>query len=134
MENPYAIIDSTDFPLVTVTFTGNKPTEESFNLYTSQLEACYARGDKFTIIFDGRKAVFPSFKFQKMQAKWLKDHEKLIKSQCLGTAYIVANLGISFALRTIFMLQPQPVDYTVVSSLSEAIYWATEQMDKNKKK
>lgn len=126
----YAEVDTTDHPMIVVTFTGHKATEENFSLYLKEVEQCYQGNQNIVIIFDGRKAVFPGLKYQRMQAEWLKTNQSMVATQCMGTVYIISSIWISLALRTILFLQPQPTDFTIVSSLSQAMNWAVEKLYK----
>jgi hypothetical protein len=124
----YAEVDTTDHPMVIVTFTGQKATEENFSLYLKEVEQCYQNKDKIVIIFDGRKATFPGLRFQRMQAEWLKKNQAMVATLCMGTIYIISSIWISLALRMILFLQPQPTEFTIVSSLSQAMNWAVEKL------
>jgi hypothetical protein len=61
--------------------------------------------------------VLPGITYQKMQAKWLKEHEQLMKDYCKGTAYVLPNRIIRNVLSAIFAFQKQPVDYLVCKDL-----------------
>jgi hypothetical protein len=87
----YAEIDSSEFPIIKVVFTGEAATQENFPVYLQQLKDNYNSRKPIAIIFDATKAVLPGITYQKMQAKWLKEHEQLMKDYCKGTAYVIPN-------------------------------------------
>ena len=119
----YANFDRSKYPLIVVEFTGEKPTDDSFDLYLEGLFENYGRGENNQILFDAQRAVFPALKYQMKQAKWLKEHELLMKDQCKGIAYTIPNVVIRNALSLIFKIQGQPVPYQVVSTNEEGIAW-----------
>lgn len=124
----YATIDSSEFPLIRVRFTGEKSTDENFQLYLKEVERAYDRENKIGILFDASQATLPGINHQKMQAQWLKDHKSLMQNYCAGTAYVIPNLVIRNVLKAIFALQKQPVPYRVCRDVSEAEEWLQGQL------
>jgi len=120
---PYAIVDSSKMPIVTVTFTGEKSTDDNFQQYLNELENCYDDRKPIAIIFDASKAVIPKSSHQKKQALWLSQHWKLMQNYCLGTAYVIPSLAIRAVLKMIFSFQNQPVPYKIFSKMGEAHSW-----------
>ena len=124
----YAKIDQSDLPILNVFFTGNIAEENNFELYLAEIKQVYDLEKTIAIIFDATSAVLPATMYQKMQAQWLKDNEKLIQKYCVGTAYIIPNLVIRNVLKAIFTFQKQPVPYLVCKTMSEATIWTSEQL------
>ncbi|WP_340153607.1 STAS/SEC14 domain-containing protein [uncultured Marivirga sp.] len=122
----YAIVDSTRMPIITVTFTGEKSTDENFQTYLDEVEKCYDDRKTIAIIFDASNAVIPKLSHQKKQATWLSQHWKLMQNYCLGTAYVIPSTAIRAVLKMIFSFQNQPVPYKIVSNLEEAESWIEE--------
>ena len=120
---PYATIDESAFPLVTIRFTGAKSNDQNFQAYLQETKACYRHQKPLAIIFDATEATLPSLSHQKMQAQWLKDNENLMKSYCLGTAYVIPNGAVRAVLKMILSFQKQPVPYQVVKTRKEAQEW-----------
>ncbi|MDG1278531.1 MAG: STAS/SEC14 domain-containing protein [Algoriphagus sp.] len=125
---PYAIIDESSFPIIKIGFTGNKSTDQNFQSYLDQTKACYRNGGPLVLIFDASKASIPSLTHQKMQANWLKENEDLMKTHCMGTAYIIPNAAIRGILKMIFSFQKQPVPYRVVKTETEALDWVNAML------
>jgi hypothetical protein len=121
--NRYAIVDESTFPLIRITFTGSKSSDENFQTYLNQTKACYRHEKKIAIIFDASKASIPAISHQKMQADWLKDNKKLMRDYCVGTAYIIPNAAIRAILKLIFSFQKQPVPYKILEHEFEATEW-----------
>lgn len=128
MTNTYAEVNTENFPVVKVVFTGNKATDDNFIKYLNELKAIYYDGNKLAIVFDATNAVFPNLKYQKIQADWLKDNEELMKSFCVGTAYVIPNSIIRGVLTTIFKFQKQPVAYHICGNLSDADNWVNQKL------
>ena len=124
----YATIDSSNHPIINVTFTGEQATDDNFPFYMQEVKAVYELQKKVAIVFDATNAVFPAMKYQKMQADWLKENEQLMKDFCLGTAYIIPNLIIRNVLKAIFAFQTQPVAYLVCKNRTDAQIWINEKM------
>lgn len=127
---PYARIDQTSFPVITVTFTGERSTNANFKAYLKELDDCYFPQQKLVFIFDASNASVPKLSHQKLQAKWLKDNTDLMKDYCKGTAYVIPNKTIQWVLKFIFLLQKQPVEYEIFKSYKDAQIWAWSQIQK----
>jgi hypothetical protein len=120
---PYAIVDQNQKPIVNVTFTGEKSTDENFQKYLEDLATCYDDRKSIAIIFDASHAVIPKLSLQRKQALWISQHWKLIQTYCKGTAYVIPNLAIRAVLNVIFSFQNQPAPYKVFSNIGEAENW-----------
>jgi hypothetical protein len=120
---PYAVIDNSAFPIVKVSFTGEKSTDLNFHHYLKALKECYSHQQPIAIIFETSKAVTPKFSHQNQQATWIKENWTLIQNQCQGTAYIIPSLVIQIVLKSILLLQKQPVPYKVFSIEKEGEDW-----------
>jgi hypothetical protein len=125
---PYAIIDSSQKPVVSVTFTGERGSDENFQQYLEDLESCYVERKSIAIIFNASEAVIPKLTHQKKQALWISIHWKLIQTYCKGTAYVIPNRAIRAVLKMIFNLQHQPAPYQIFSNISEAESWVQHIM------
>jgi len=126
--SPYALVDQTSFPLITVTFTGEKSTDTNFKAYLKELDDCYFTQQQLAIIFDATKVPVPKYSHQKLQAKWLKDNADLMKKFCKGTAYVIPSKIIQWVLKMIFLIQKQPVPYKVFDSYKDAQIWTWDQL------
>jgi hypothetical protein len=122
----YAIIDRSDFPIIRIRFTGSKSTDDNFQAYLDDTQACYLSKKRLAIIFDASNASVPARSHQKMQANWLKENEQLMTDFCAGTAYIIPNAAIRVILKLIFSFQKQPVPYRIFESIAEADTWVNE--------
>lgn len=128
----YATIDETTFPLVRVTFTGAKSTDENFQTYLNENKDCYRHQRSIGILFDASNASIPSLKHQQMQAAWLKENRNLMVDFCVGTAYVIPNAAIRAILKMIFSFQKQPVLYRIFEYTQEAEQWLQSILPKEK--
>ena len=128
----YAIIETKEFPIVNVTFTGENANDDNFILFLEEVKQSYDLQNKIALIFDATNAIVPAFKYQKMQANWLKDNQQMIKDFCVGTAYVIPNIIIRSVLKAIFAIQSQPVPFLVCSNITEAENWVKIQLEISK--
>jgi hypothetical protein len=122
--NDFAQFDRSAFPLITVTFTGEKETPENFEQYLKGLYQNYERKQPFSLVFDATNAPVPNLTYQQKQATWMNKHKELIETYCRGVAYVMPNLILRNVLKVIFGLQRNPVPFKVFSSLEEGTEWA----------
>ncbi|SNS25419.1 hypothetical protein SAMN06295967_10633 [Belliella buryatensis] len=127
----YALVDNSEFPLVMISFTGNKSTDENFQAYLASTKAVYRHERKLAIIFDATFAGVPSIKHQKMQANWLKENEPLMQQYCIATAYVIPNMAVRTVLKFIFALQKQPVPYQIFEKQQDARHWIDGLLSKS---
>ncbi|MGB3587012.1 MAG: STAS/SEC14 domain-containing protein [Tunicatimonas sp.] len=125
----YVRVDREKFPLVVVTFTGAKPTPANFQEYLNELYANYSPMQRFTLVFDATLARVPGISYQKQQAAWMREHQSLIQSYCLGIAYVIPSAVIRNVLKLIFKIQRDPVVSKVFSNQEEGIAWAQSQLE-----
>lgn len=128
MENKYALVDRTNYPIVKFTFTGNLETEDNFEEYLNELSFNYLRNEPIAVIFDAAKASTPNPKYQLKQAHWLKQNKTIMKEYCRGVAYVIKQPAIRIILELIFKIQKQPCPYKIVSEIEEAKSWVNQQL------
>ena len=128
MSLPYATFNESMRPVVQVFFTGAKATTANFEAYLMGIDKIYQEKQNLALVFNAEKAGFPGLKYQKMQARWLKENTPKMQQYCKGTAYVIKQPLIRLALRMIFLLQRQPIPFKVFGQQQQAIDWARNQM------
>ncbi len=123
MKSEFASINDRDFPCVVVTFTGQPAQPDTFERYLAGLSALYERKEKFSLIFDARRAKFLPWRYQRRQADWTRDHQPLIGQYLHGTAYVVPSLLLRLLLMSIFSLQRTDTPNEVTRTMEEARRW-----------
>ncbi|MFT6965255.1 MAG: hypothetical protein ACJAT1_000460 [Marivirga sp.] len=106
-----------------ITFTGKKANRITFQQYLDDLELCYMEKTPMVMLFDATKAKVPSLYLQKKQSDWMLIHWKMIRTYCLGTAYVIDRWAIRVVLRIIFYFTNQPVPFNVFDNEEKAIRW-----------
>lgn len=124
--NLYADFDRSEFPVISIHFTGEKETKENFELYLQELGNNYERKEKFALVFELTNAPLPNVKYQLKQAAWMKESEPLIKKYCYGVAYVIPGAIMRNVLKFIFSIQKNPVQFKVFSTFEEGEVWASE--------
>lgn len=129
MNEVYVRFDRTTFPLISITFTGARATDENFKVYLDGLEANYERQEKLVLLFDAEKALFPGLSYQKQQGQWMKAHDTTIRKYCCGIAYVVPDLFLRKALELIFAIGANPVPFKVFKNRQEGERWLRKQLE-----
>lgn len=120
----YATFDRSQFPLITINFTGESETKENFDAYLDELGNNYKFEKPFSLIFELTNAPIPKVSYQLKQANWMKINEENIKTYCRGVAYIIPSTIMRNVLKFIFSIQKNPVPFKVFSTLEEGKVWA----------
>lgn len=126
---PYADIDRSEPPLISIYFSGAKETDQNFDVYLSELAKNYEPKVPFSLIFELSKAPIPQLKYQLKQAAWMKENKSLIQSYCNGVAYVIPSKLLRGVLKFIFSIQKNPVDFKVFSEYNIAQVWALEKAE-----
>ncbi len=124
----YADFDRSVFPLINCTFTGVPATPENFQTYLEGASHNLSLKKPFVLVFDARKVKLMGFKYQKMQADWVKENEASIAQYCKGTAYIIPGAIVRGFLKAIFALQKQPAPYQIFKDVEEGERWCRKMI------
>lgn len=117
----YASIQMHTDNIVVVTFADFDPTEEQFERYLSGMLSIYEDKQDLIFLLDGTKAKYLSSKYRIRQGQWLKENKELIQRKCLKHIYVINNAIVKFILHGIFLVQKPYVDYSIETSLEEAL-------------
>ena len=124
---PFAIIDQEEHPLVSITYTGTAPTDQSMLAFLQAHKSVLSAG-RVAVLLDSRAAKIPPAQIQKQQADWLIENSELIRKSCIGKAYVVSDYNARNVLEHLLERQPPPVPYLVTDSLVEAEVWLRLQI------
>jgi hypothetical protein len=93
---------------------------EYFMWMTDQMNS----GSGGVLVMDSRRSELWSGTFIKQQGKWLRENHKLIAQKSLGTAIVLGQPVLRFALSSILSIAPTPAPLTAHDTLFEALDWA----------
>ncbi|WP_027004036.1 hypothetical protein [Hugenholtzia roseola] len=130
MNPPYATFDNHLFPIQIVTFAAHDPTEEEFDQYLKQLAEIFEKKKPFVRILDASKVKYLASNLRIKQGKWIKEHNELLKTYSLGTAYVIPSTMLQFLLKAIWLVSDQTNEKKVFSTLQDAKLWAEGQLKK----
>lgn len=121
---PYATFDRSQFPVITIYFTGESENKENFEEYLNELSHNYTFDKPFSLVFELTNAPLPKVGYQLKQAAWMKSNEDKIKTYCRGIAYVIPSPVMRNVLKFIFSVQKNPVPFEVFSAAGEGQKWA----------
>jgi hypothetical protein len=127
-ENPYATFDYENLPLVKVTLTRNKATDENFNSYLEEAHSIYKKG-KYAMLFEPNGTLYLEGKFRIRQGKKIKEEYDLIKNTVIGLAIIVPLTMQRVVLNGIFLLSPYPSPYKFCKNEEEALHFLNQLIE-----
>ena len=114
------------WPLVLVDFRGRQ-TAADVEYYIGRQEEALARQEHFATL-----TMMSSYSRDKGLAKrigyWLKERRDEIRRRSVGGAMVATSPAFRFLLSTVFLIQPLPVPYTVVTKYEDALRWADERL------
>lgn len=130
MSEPYATFDPSNTPIYIVRFTGNVANDDNFQAYLDGLSKLYVNPAPLAIVFHAEEGLNIGHRYQRMQAAWIKENERLIGTYCQGTAYVIKSRILRATLRAIFAIQRQAAPFHITSDLNAAMRWCHDQLDR----
>lgn len=127
----YATIDTTAFPLITISFSAFEPTLNEFKAYLREMEEMYTLEGSMVIIFDASRTKYLSSELRIEQGKWLKAHKELIKSKVPLMVFVIPNPLVQMVFKGILRAEPLPAPYKIASNLQEAHKLALEALSQS---
>lgn len=122
----FLIFDYSKFPIMQLSTADFEPTMAEFEGYLNDMEHMYNTYDQFVLIFDASNTKYVSGEMRARQVKWIKDHDTLIKSRCVGMVYVLPNVMIQIIFKCIVTFSPFPVRFTTVRTM-DAGFLAAEK-------
>ncbi|MCS7003750.1 MAG: STAS/SEC14 domain-containing protein [Cytophagales bacterium] len=120
---PYAVFDDSKFPIIKVIFSSKEPSDKEFDEFLAQFEIYLKRQKTYLVIFDTRlSSSFPN-RLIKRIAAWMRFNETKIRQYAAGAVFIINNLSIRMALKTIFLLKTPPISVHIAATEEEALAW-----------
>ena len=121
------LIDSNNFPIITVKLMGNLEQEEDFDNFLNYWLQLYEQGRDFTFYFDTTEVTTPPLKYCIKMSKFIKELRKK-EIQYLQKSIILINENkIKWMLDFIFWIQP-PVATVYIYHTSNGL---TENISEN---
>ncbi|EAY31440.1 hypothetical protein M23134_04273 [Microscilla marina ATCC 23134] len=124
----YATLDASHDPVMILHFTGEEPTEESFddylNLYLNAVKQKKGRG----VVMEAKKVGFVPVKYRIKQGKFLKEHEALLKKNIAGIAFVFKSVITRFMITAVFVIKKPPFPYYLTGDLDEAVRWVQQKI------
>ena len=123
---PYAKIDQTKFPIVTIDFMPFDPTKAQFQAYLDEMDTMYLKDGRRAIIFDASKTKYLPSELRIMQGTWLKLRKEQIKDKVVIMVFIIPNVMVQMVFKGILLVEPLPAPYKLAKSMEEAMEIAKE--------
>lgn len=125
-------IDQRNYPIVLVNISSQEPTVQEYEEYLDELLAIHRGDARFVIIFDTSRSKFLSSELRIKQGNWLKQHDERLQRHAIAHVFVINSIMVSMILKGIFMIKKPVTNYTIVSSLNEAMAWAEQQVQEEK--
>lgn len=120
--------DFSDPQIFRVTFDGPHTDAEFLEYLAESGRHAHARTGRAVVLIDARKAAPMNARQRKQQADWQREHERVLRENTLGTAFVVSNTITRGLLTAIFWLQPLPHEHVVTQSMEEAERWCRARL------
>lgn len=128
-ENPYAIFDYSNFPLVHIKLTNVEITDQNFSAYVEEVGKIYKKG-RYAIILDTTDTQYVSAKHRILQGNSLKINKNNVAQFSIGMAIIAPSVLQRMLLQAVFMIKPYPSEVKVCKNEEEATEWINELLEK----
>ena len=135
MENqPYAIFDYSELPLVKIEFTGENATDQNFDAYLKQTAAIPSKTERYISIMDTSKTSYLAAKYRILQGKYLEENKERIAEKAIAAIFIAPSFLHRTVLKAIFLVKSYPSPVFIMGSKEEAREKAQELLKQEKLK
>jgi hypothetical protein len=119
-------------PLIVVRFVG-LPNDDEFRGYlqamAENLRESIARKVSTALVIDTTVQVNPvSAAQRRLQADWIKEHERALRIGCAGTAFVISSALHRGVMTAVLWLQQLPYPYSVFGALHDAEAWCLARL------
>lgn len=119
----YVEFNEDEWPILIARFSDKLATDEDIEQYLAK-QTTYVTGDHpYYLIYDARKAKFPSFQHLRRISDWVAEHMNDFRRNVPGLVFVIPNPVVRQSVKLSFSLQPYPAPYKVVKTMSEARDW-----------
>ncbi len=133
MENqPYAIFDYSELPLIKIEFTGEAATDENFEEYLKETTAIPSKTERYISLVDTTNNSYLSAKYRILQGKYLEENYERIKKQAIAIIFIAPSFLHRTILKAIFLVKPYPSPVFIVSNKEEGMEKVNELLEEEK--
>ena len=129
---PYGIFDFSELPVVKVSYTEEKISDENFADYLEEMGTVFEKAERYIMLFDTTHATYMPVKHRIEQGKYLEKNEERIKRQSIAVIFIAPSFLHRTVLKAIFMIKPHPSEVFFVSTEEEARKKVEELLEKEK--
>ncbi|WP_338812991.1 hypothetical protein V9L05_16815 [Bernardetia sp. Wsw4-3y2] len=135
MENqPYAVFDYSELPLVQGKMTGAETNDANFAAYLEEINSISMKAERYISILDMTKASYLAAKYRIMQGKYLEENNERIQKQAIAIIFIAPSFLHRTLLKGVFFIKPYPSPVFIVSSKEEAQKKAQELLEEEQTK
>jgi hypothetical protein len=120
-------LDAAGWPVLHIRYKGTVDAE-AFEAHLEELAGHLARGERYGVVFDARRAEHLPALQRKMQADWVAAHRAALTERCVGVAFVFDSSVVRGLLTAILWVQPLPHPHCVVPTLAEAEAWVREAL------
>jgi len=129
MNGPFTHDDSL-WPLVLVRLEG-AVSDPQLDAFFAHGHATLLRRERYVSIFDLSRMSLPPPEQRQRLARWMKEHDPLLREFLLGTAFVLSSPFVRMALSLLFHLTPTSAPYVVVPTVDSGIVWAAARLDQS---
>ena len=123
----YFRIDESDWPRVRIHIANTAVPDEALLRSVHQLGAIAKRGERYTLIFDGRGAKPLGAQQRKLLADASLPTAPYAARNCAGSAIVVNNVVLAGIVTALHWLKPTDYPEKVFSTMEDAEAWLDEQ-------
>lgn len=124
----HATVNTSNYPIVVVTFAPVGNTREGIDDYINEMAALIEKGKNLIIIYDTTKAKYLPAEARIKIGNYLRDNADLIQNTCKAFVYIIDSVIGRVVTNCIFAINPPPVPYAIFNSLEQGERWSMAKL------
>lgn len=116
-------VDQSQLPLLRLTYVGDFPDDELVRFLTVVSAVVLKSPGRKVGIIDLSKATAGTAKQRKMQADWIRDHEKVLARDFAAAAIVTSSAVVRGAVTAVFWIRPLPLPTQILATVTAAEAW-----------
>lgn len=120
-------MDASQWPIVIHSVEGVL-TDQELEGYIDEATRVLARGGPHATVMDASRIGKVSAYMRARSVQWQREHEALLRANCVATAYVLTSPILRFIAMTVVLVTRLPTPLRVFGTVEDAMTWSRERL------
>lgn len=134
MSNSKFDFDDSEWPLLTIRFSGS-PTDEEYEAYLNKYETYLERPERYgLVVVTEPNTPMTKPRHAKMQATWIRDNYDRLAAKCVGISFVMPGPMMRGVIKAILAMQSMPMEHSVYSKELDSREWVKGKLQADRRR